>query len=374
MHSICQQLYVQDTPVNVFMNQIDPDLVLSLCNAALPASNLLMFDADKESPAFLRTWLKYRGVKPAADDGLLAAQATRDMHAKRNSPAMTGFTDFDVREPSLEFLKIWLSWFGLGSNRERPRSWWNRRATEVQALRRSVRDHSGAHLRMQWSSLVDMQRQMDKVVNFVVCSGAALAKQEWGEPLVGGREDSEESVEASEDVVFSKYKDEPEKKKRNKKKWKKHQKDLEVMTYASQIDVKKVLAGAFNMAVVVAPLFYDPKKGVTLDRVEGMKNKVVTYVKDHSIRDEKGRAEILEDIKSLKDNVDPGVASASVSKALKLGGLGPISGAAGTLAGQALSTGELNFNQAAQHTPNNLENLLARFAMGFLVNQETPAA
>ena len=368
MHSICQQLYVQDTPVNVFMNQIDPDLVLSLCNAALPASDLLMFDADKESPAFLRTWLKYRGVKPAADDELLAAQATRDMHAKRNSPAMTGFTDFDVREPSLEFLKIWLSWFGLGSKRERPRSWWNRRAAEVQALRRSVRDHSDTHLRMQWSSLVDMQRQMDKVVNFVVCSGAELAKQDWGEPTVGGRENT------SEDVVFSKYKDEPAKKKKNKKKWKKHQKDLEVMTYASQIDVKKVLAGAFNMAVVVAPLFYDPKKGVTLDRVEGMKNKVAEYVSEHSIRDEKGRAEVLNDFKTLKDSVDPAIVSAGVSKALRMGGLGPISGAAGTLAGQALKTGQLNFHEAAAYTPKNLENLVARFAMGFLVNQETPNA
>ena len=37
MHSVCMDLYKRDSPVNVFMNQIDADLVLSLCRQALPA-------------------------------------------------------------------------------------------------------------------------------------------------------------------------------------------------------------------------------------------------------------------------------------------------------------------------------------------------
>jgi hypothetical protein len=382
MHSICQQLYVQDTPVNVFMNQINADLVLSLCNAALPpASDLLMFNAENESPSFLRSWLNYRGVKASADDDLLAAQATHDMHVKRNSPPMIGFTDFNIREPSLDFLRIWLSWFGLGSDVERPRAWWNARATEVQELRRSVEEDQGVdHMRMQWSALVDMQRQVDKVVNFVVCSGAVLAKQQWkSAPAQAPTQASTQPLtqapyaQAAPDTIFGKYKDVPEKKKKKKKKndkkWKKHEKDLEKMTYASQIDVKKVLAGAFNMAVVVAPLFYEPGKGLTLDRVKGIKTGVTTFVDKHDFKTEEGRANALNELKSVQNSVDPKLAEAGISKALKMGGLSSIAGAAGTLAGQALSKGQLNFKEAADKTPKSLENLMARFAMNFLVDQ-----
>jgi hypothetical protein len=387
MHSICKQLYVQDTPVNVFMNQIDADLVLSLCNSALPPSDLLMFNAENESPAFLRSWLSYRGVRPSPDDDLLPAQTTHDMHVKRNSPPMVGFTDFDVREPSLEFLRVWLSWFGLGSDSEKPRAWWNARATEVQELRRSVEDHSGKHLQMQWSSLVDIQRQMDKVVNFVVCSGAALAKQDWVQPpeqappeaIFTKYKDAIETIkekwdhpleQAPPDAIFAKYKDVPETKKKSKKKWKKHEKDLEKMTYASQIDVKKILAGAFNMAVVVAPLFYEPGKGLTLDRVTDLKKNATKYYDKNTLKDEEGRAKVLAD---FKKNVDPKLAASSISKALDMGGLSAISGAAGVLAGQALKKGGVldakDLKKAARKTPNSLENMAARFAMGFLVDQ-----
>lgn len=381
MHSICQQLYVQDTPVNVFMNQVNADLVLSLCNAALPpASDLLMFNAENESPSFLRSWLSYRGVKASADDDLLAAQATHDMHVKRNSPPMIGFTDFNVREPSLDFLRIWLSWFGLGSDIERPRAWWNARATEVQELRRSVQeDQGGDHMRMQWSSLVDMQRQIDKVVNFVVCSGAALAKQQWRSNAQAPAQASSQApaqtppyTQAAPDTIFSKYKDVPEKKKKKKKndkKWKKHEKDLEKMTYASQIDVKKVLAGAFNMAVVVAPLFYEPGKGLTLDRVRGIKTGVTKFYQETPFKTPEDRAAAFEKLKTMQSSVDPKLAEAGISKALEMGGLSSIAGAAGTLAGQALSKGQLNFKEAADKTPNSLENLMARFAMNFLVDQ-----
>ena len=56
MHSVCKDLYKRDSPVNVFMNQIDPDLVLSLCSQALPPDGLSLFDPSEESPDFLRVW------------------------------------------------------------------------------------------------------------------------------------------------------------------------------------------------------------------------------------------------------------------------------------------------------------------------------
>lgn len=347
MHSVCQQLYVQGSPVNVFMNQIDANLVLSLCNSALPPSSWLLFDPDGESNKFLKQWLAYRGVKPV--NSKLSEQVKEDMHAKHNSPPMTGFVDFDVEDASVDFLRIWLSWFGLGSNRERSRGWWEKKAREAQEVRRSVEDHSEQHLRMQWSALVDMQKQMDLMVNAVVCSGAALARESWN---------TEPEVLAKEPGVFAKYKDAP--KKKNKKKWAKHAKEMEIMTYASQIDVKKTLAAAFNMAVVAAPLFYDPNKGLTLDRVKKIKKEVSDYSEKSDFRSSEGRAKALADLQS---RIDSKLASTGVTQALKLAGMSEIAASAGFIAGHAIAGKPVDYYKASAKTPSSLGNTVAQLGV-----------
>ena len=216
MHSVCKQLYVHNTPVNVFMNQVDPDLVLSLCNSALPPSDLLLFNPEEESAQFLRGWLAYRGVLASDDEKNLAQQATADMHKRRNSPSITGFVDFDVREASDDFLRVWMSWFGLGSKQKRSRRWWEKHVLQTQKLRKSLKGDS----KLQWSALVELQRKIDQMVNFVVCSGAVLAQEGWAEE-VGGKEEEMDEIkqDSEEDAVFAKYADEPVQKlkKRNKK-------------------------------------------------------------------------------------------------------------------------------------------------------------
>lgn len=349
MHSVCQQLYVQGSPVNVFMNQIDANLVLSLCNSALPPSSWLLFNPDEESPKFLKKWLAYRGVKPT--NSKLSEQVKEDMHAKRNSPSMTGFVDFDVAEASVDFLRIWLSWFGLGSNRERSRGWWEKHAREAQDIRRSVEDHSEQHLRMQWRALVDMQKQMDLMVNAVVCSGAALAKESW---------DAEPEILPHEAGVFAKYKDAPQTKKKNKKKWAKHAKELEVMTYASQINVKKLLASAFNMAVVAAPLFYEPKKGLTLDRVKSIKKEVSEYYDRADFKSSEGRSQALADLQS---RIDSNLAGSGVTQALKLAGMSEIAESAGFIAGHAIAGEPVDYYKASAKTPSSFGNTAAQLAV-----------
>jgi hypothetical protein len=121
--------------------------------------------------------------------------------------------------------------------------------------------------------------------------------------------------------------------------------------------------------VVVAPLFYEPGKGLTLDRVRGIKTGVTKFYDESKFRTQEDRAAAFEKLKTMQSSVDPKLAEAGISKALKMGGLSSIAGAAGTLAGQALSKGQLNFKEAADKTPKSLENLMARFAMNFLVDQ-----
>ena len=183
MHSVCRDLYKRDSPVNVFMNQVDPDLVLSLCTAAQLPRGMLLFSPEKESSALLRDWLVYRGVQPAEEDSDLVAQVMHDMEEKGNSPAMIGFTKFDVGSASKEFLRIWLSWFGVGSDVKQSRKWWQERARHVQNLRLSTQDRSGEHMRMQWKFLAESQQRTHQMVKFVVCSGAALARPDQRLPL-----------------------------------------------------------------------------------------------------------------------------------------------------------------------------------------------
>jgi hypothetical protein len=388
MHSVCKQLYVRNTPVNVFMNRVDPDVVLSLCNAALPPSDLLLFNPREESPKFLRQWLSYRGVLASVDDNFLAQQATADMHAKHNSPSITGFVDFDVRDASDDFLRVWMSWFGLGSKQKRSRRWWEKHAKRAQNLRKSVKGQ--AESRVQWSALVEMQRKIDQMVNFVVCSGAVLAQESWAEE-VGGKEDEIENNE-EEDAVFAKYADEPVKKlkKKNRKKWKRHERKLEAMSYASQIDAKKILAGLMNVGFVALPIFYQQaktdEKGTiiepgkfTLDKPTALKKEISNYYEElqkYQVAegDSKRPAHFKEKVGKMIDDVrvrtDPVISQELLKIGLDAGGV-PNAYALSVLGKQFIESGGItNTKQIARGVDNSTETLAAQLVTGLITKEK----
>jgi len=324
MHSLCRDLYKRDSPVNVFMNQVDPDLVLSLCTAAQPPRDMLLFDPRKESSALLRDWLVYRGVQPAAEDSELVEQVLQDMEQKRNSPAIIGFTNFDVGSASKEFLRLWLSWFGVGSDVKQPRTWWQERARHVQSLRLSTQDHSREHLRMQWKFLVESQQRTDQMVKFVVCSGAALARAEWKAKRLA----RQDNFSADQDPVFAKYREGPPlSDKQIKKKWQAHARDLKIVNYASQIDVKNALAKAMRMSLVALPLVINNKGQLTTERLSSIKDgaKVAGTVAMEAVKSkdlEQVKQAIGKGVKAVKDGVDVNLAARGLSLALRDSGLG----------------------------------------------------
>lgn len=376
MHSVCRDMYKRDSPVNVFMNQIDPDVVMSLCMAALPPEGLFLFDPEKESPELLREWLAYRGVDPLDDDSQLAEQVAEDMRDRRNSPSISGFANFDVANASTQFLKLWLSWFGVGSQTKQKRGWWETLAREVQALRRNVQERGSGHLRMQWKSLVDAQRTMDRMMNFVVCSGAALAQEEWRSKRLrrSAMRNTSPTSAASGETVFAKYKDvKPLSKKKLKKRWKKHERDLETVSFMSLIDAKKALSTLLQASVVVAPLFIKDGK-ITTEKVDALKTRALNYKKklDKNLTFREKANQFKSDFtESLDMNLMSKVAKAGLGTL----GLGSDAAILSTLARQVLTKGTKGIDPTelaeVQARNSSIGYTLAQVAMRTLTGEKT---
>jgi hypothetical protein len=234
---------------------------------------MLLFDPKKEKPALLREWLVYRGVQPSAEDSELVEQVMQNMKEKRNSPAMIGFADFDIQNASTQFLKIWLSWFGVGSDSKQSRQWWEEKAQHLQAVSVSTRgqsnEHLHEHLRMQWKALVDWQQEIDHMVRFVVCSGAELARQEWKAKRLARQ------VAGGDDVLVK-----PLSAKKFQKRWTQHERDLTATSYASQMNTKILIGIMLNAAIAASPLFVDEQGKLTPDKMVG----VATNVKDGVVK------------------------------------------------------------------------------------------
>lgn len=368
MHSVCRDLYKRDSPANVFMNQVDPDLVLSLCTAAQPPDDMMLFNPQKESTALLRDWLVYRGVQPAAEDSELAAQVTQDMEDKRNSPAIIGFTNFDVGSASKEFLRIWLSWFGVGSDVKQSLQWWQDRARHVQNLRLNSQERGSAHLRMQWKFLVESQQRTEQMVKFVVCSGTELARAEWKAKRLARQQTQ------GQDAVFAKYAEaEPLSAKQIKKRWQDHARDLKIVNYASQIDAKKLMSKALNMAVVALPLLIQSNGKLGPERIyavgKGAKKAAQAALEAASSGDpNKIRDAFGKGVTAVKNGMDVNLLSTGLGLALSRSGLGRNASAILPLMLRQWNTGSIDppelIEALSGADPSLLQLLVAQLALG----------
>jgi hypothetical protein len=281
----------------------------------------------------------------------------------------------------------------------------------MQALRRSTQDHGSGHLRMQWASLVDSQSRMDQMVNFVVCSGAALAQDEWtakrqrraraafpadlGDdpldyPLEDPLEDPSKRVKkapkaartaktvyasAPKDTVFAKYKDvEPLSKKKLKKRWKKHERDLETVGFLSQLDAKKTLSMLFNASIVVAPLFIKDGE-ITDQKVRDLAANARQYKDD--LGKEKSLGAKAEKLKNdFMDRLDENLVSQGAKMGLTALGFGRDAGVLSTLVGQVVTKGTKGINptELAEEQVRNNPNIVytaAQLAMRTLTGEKT---
>lgn len=127
----------------------------------------LLFNPIVESRDLLVRWGAYRGIRPKKELVHLSKEtleelAKRDMVRHSNMPAIAGFTDFESAKVSTEFLRIWLSWYGIqpGTLDQSQRSWLEKTVTSLQGEARRPEQSQASALRV----LHRAQRSRDRVL------------------------------------------------------------------------------------------------------------------------------------------------------------------------------------------------------------------
>lgn len=131
-----------------------------LCAEKNSEASMLLFEPTSEQPALLRQWLAYRGV-PVNDllDAELVQITILDMIHRGNSPPFARFRYFDPAIASPQFLKLWLSWYGVTSQTEQPPAWWIKR---VAALQKNAQPAKKKTHREMVAQFVQLQRAVRK--------------------------------------------------------------------------------------------------------------------------------------------------------------------------------------------------------------------
>lgn len=70
--------------------------------------NNVLFNPFEENDTLIQKWARYRSI-PTADRDIVM----QDMLRSGNKPPFADFRDFSVSDVSADFLKLWLSWFGI---------------------------------------------------------------------------------------------------------------------------------------------------------------------------------------------------------------------------------------------------------------------
>jgi hypothetical protein len=174
--------------------------------------------------------------------------------------------------------------------------------------------------------------------------------------------------------VFSKYKDvKPLSKKKLNKRWRKHERDLETVSFMSQIDAKKALSMLLNASIVVAPLFIEDGK-ITRSKVDTLTGRARTYkdkLKKLSWKD--AAAKVKNDV---TERMDENLVSSGTRMGLNALGFGSDAAVLSTLAKQVITKGrkgidptELAEVQAKESS--NIGYTLAQIAMRTLTGEKT---
>ena len=146
LRSFCQQTGISDVTLH-----------RSMCGQEHTTSSdqsALLFNPYEENQQVLQAWIEYRQIKPQDLD--LIQAIVDDMGQNGNDPPFAGFTNFNPRDVSQDFLKTWLSWYGVGTaSASAPKSEWEELAGKIMANQSSDPDGSNS----SFETLVALQNQ-----------------------------------------------------------------------------------------------------------------------------------------------------------------------------------------------------------------------
>ena len=128
------------------------------------ASDMLLFEPANESAALLKAWLEYRGI-PAKQltDHELVTTSIVDMRIRGNQPSFAGFHRFDPGIASAQFLKMWLSWFGVTSIQREPHEWW---ATKTRAVQKQLSTRDPLNTKKNALQLLEKLQRLQNCIRY----------------------------------------------------------------------------------------------------------------------------------------------------------------------------------------------------------------
>lgn len=123
-----------------FLRRLNVETLGVLCPTLEIDRGIMEFDPSLESQETLHAWLLYRGFAEVQLEGTskdtLVSMSIADMADNGNFPPFADFLTFNPRRASVDFLRRWLSWYGITSPEfvSATREWWEDRAQRLLSL------------------------------------------------------------------------------------------------------------------------------------------------------------------------------------------------------------------------------------------------
>jgi hypothetical protein len=269
-----------------FLSKIHVESLGILCPRLNVNKNLVPFEPANESAELLQAWLRYRGfsnseVRQWTDDKLIV-ESNKDLRENGNSPTFSGFIQFNPDTASTQFLKLWLSWFGVTSFEERPHKWWTQRVRTIQEmLSKSVKHvkNTVPHVEGALNKLIERRKLIESANNFYFQLNMCFSDYNLQDMriLIGsGLSESEENEsEEEEDVELDPVKNR-----------------LPTTVVKTSWDKKKVLAIALDASAIAIPLLLSRSSDSYKDRITRNEGNVVSalgIITPKPLPEEKGK-------------------------------------------------------------------------------------
>ena len=187
--SVWKTLHNPDSGLCLLLKHLSielPDIVYT----SHPVIDQTLFNPHEETQELLRAWLLYRNIdiSELTTHNQLVAATTQDLTQRGNESPQFQFFSYDPTLVSQNFLVYWLSWFGIGTTRTRPRSWWEVKSKKIQLLRQTTSTTtaiiSTKSVPDKIGELLILRRKISTLMKTLQCVGTIWKQQQKNDPML----------------------------------------------------------------------------------------------------------------------------------------------------------------------------------------------
>lgn len=126
---------------------------LNIPTNGLGPKTLIEFNPNNENPKLVGQWLNYRG-QPYRNLEDVVDLSLQEL--TRPGKPFSAFVDFDPKDASVEFMKAWLSNFGVGGS-SNDKNWWVKKTKQMLHLLKSLSKRET--LSQKFARLIDLRKK-----------------------------------------------------------------------------------------------------------------------------------------------------------------------------------------------------------------------